>query len=252
MPGATVALEVCKVKLSRPTRVQIVALLCILWPVAAYGIWWRGVVPLCGEHGWDWELRSGAIILLGPYLLGAVSLFGYLVVARKRFLYAALALVLALLVSGAAARLWGFAWRNDAYCECLHNMCGFAGAIGMYTMETGRFPDAGKWRTQVSAYLRDMHHPPRPRCPANAAAGECTYAMNVNLSGLRVDKVKAPERTVLLYETGKGGPNPSGDGTDMARNLHRFPRPGATASSSFVITADGCWHEMDTIENPRW
>ena len=75
-------------------------------------------------------------------------------------------------------------------------------AMMMYCEDNdGRFPPADNWTTALAPYIGDVKILESPFAPHTG----CAYAMNKHLDGRKLNDIKQPARTVLIFEARIGG-----------------------------------------------
>lgn len=80
-------------------------------------------------------------------------------------------------------------------------------AMMMYCEENdGRFPPADNWPVALNEYIGDEKILESPFAPHTGRA----YAMNTQLSGLKLHEIRQPNRVVLLFEARPGSPPAGG------------------------------------------
>ena len=101
--------------------------------------------------------------------------------------------------------------------QCSGHLNQLAVAFKSYARDhDGKLPNAATWVDDLSRYTgSDSNKHGVFRCPSDRGAGRSSYAMNRNLSGMRVQDISDPAQTVLLYETNRSGVNPAGTGKDV-------------------------------------
>lgn len=113
--------------------------------------------------------------------------------------------------------------------DCISHLKRLSAATFMYVQDNeGNLPDASKWCTELSVYLRRADDV--LSCPAasNLVSG---YAMNRNLSGVTHEDIRQPECTVLFYDSDLGTINAHDTGESL-------PRPGRHRGGDVFVFAD--------------
>jgi len=80
---------------------------------------------------------------------------------------------------------------------CQSNLKQLALAAMMFETDEKRFPDANKWRDQLTPYVRNVA---LFSCPAQSES-QHGYAMNAALSGAHVSRLVDPSRTPLFFDS---------------------------------------------------
>ncbi|HTE20955.1 MAG TPA: DUF1559 domain-containing protein [Armatimonadota bacterium] len=82
--------------------------------------------------------------------------------------------------------------------RCLDNLTQLSVAVQMYTLDyDGRYPISATWEDGLMSYRND---PGLLTCPSEASATP-GYAFNAALDRLHQDRVKAPKRQPVLFES---------------------------------------------------
>ncbi len=193
-------------------------LICIV----AFVLWESFIFPLfisLPTYGHPWRNVLGRTL---PYFVFGIYL---LVSGLRRFRPKwgrLVGSVLILLYAGHVTyALWQKGIGDENGMRCISNMKQLGAALLQYADDhEGYLPDAAKW---VDAIDPDSKYPGLSHCPADRSRARSSYAMNANLSRKKVEEIKDPENTVLLYETSRPGDNPFGVGKDLLLNSrHRF------------------------------
>lgn len=85
-------------------------------------------------------------------------------------------------------------------------------ALMNYTKSNGRYPVANNWIAPLSLQNGDLKNP-----ADTDKTHVSSYAMNANLSGIKVSDIKNPHNVILLYETTSKDAVPSGLGDDIVK-----------------------------------
>ncbi len=170
-----------------------------------------------GQRSW------GMVVLLAllPVIFGGYLLASGIWNARARWGR----LLGGLLLLSFTAYLIGVIVQEDARFEasrkCRSNMTQLGLALLQYAGDhEDHMPEAAKWVDEIYPYIKnwDLFH-----CPADRSKSRSSYAMNANLSRKKLEEIRDPEHTVLLYETSRPSDNPFGVGKDLLLNSrHRF------------------------------
>jgi hypothetical protein len=84
---------------------------------------------------------------------------------------------------------------------CSAHVRGLASAVDRYrAANDDRFPDASRWSDELSPYVEEKWG---FICP-EARKVKCGYAYNAKLSGLKYDRVRAPDTVVVFFESDAG------------------------------------------------
>lgn len=113
--------------------------------------------------------------------------------------------------------------------SCLSNLKQLGLAAMMYAQDHDEtLPDADEWMDQIEPYHKNEE---LLKCPA-APDLEYGYAMNANLSGLKLAEVKSPADTVLLFDSTLGTRNAKCTGVSI-------PDPARHQGGNNFVFADG-------------
>ena len=128
--------------------------------------------------------------------------------------------------------------------NCMNNMKQLALGSMMYAnANKDKLPSAASWCDDIARYA------PNPRvfqCPSGDPRQRCHYAFNARLSGIDLNHIANPARTVLIFEA-DGGWNLSGGSELMVgRPRHRNAIGLAFADGHCEITT------ASRLQNIRW
>lgn len=127
---------------------------------------------------------------------------------------------------------------------CMGNVYALGSLLDMYCADNdGRYPPAERWVDSVRGDLRDAS---RLKCPEDRSPARCSYGMNAELGGKRLQELAYLTSPVLVYETRSPGDDPYGGVDDVVSpprhrggNVYytctsfgagQWARPGAPAS----------------------
>lgn len=162
----------------------------------------------------------------------------------KGYLFTVLSITLVALLVFFALMVFGQTRDRASRGICRANLEQLYSSILLYAAaHDGYLPNPDKWCELLMAYDKGLSNETF-RCPL-MKSGNCNYALNKNLSGLRLSDI--PENTVLLYES-NGDWNLTGT-SEILRLRHWWGTRG------FILLADGtvAVYNMHINEsNIRW
>jgi hypothetical protein len=121
--------------------------------------------------------------------------------------------------------------KVDTAPQCRTRMRELATAFQVYALNhDGTLPKADTWQTDLAPFVKDPTT--AFKCPGDAAAKSSTYAMNRDLSGMKLADIANGGDVVLLFESSKDGTNQSGAAADVAK-------PARHDSGNVYAFADG-------------
>jgi prepilin-type processing-associated H-X9-DG protein len=113
--------------------------------------------------------------------------------------------------------------------ECINHLKMLGVAAQSYAQETGSLPRADNWCDALKPYFRMPGHGEPANslfsCPARPAGNDGFYTFNGALSGVKIQEIREPSVTVLIFD-GPGGSNGSGGLADLPA---KGPHNGAVA-----------------------
>lgn len=111
---------------------------------------------------------------------------------------------------------------------CMIHLKTLGAAAHTYAQEKGSLPSADNWCDALKPYVISVDGDQANSlfaCPARPAGNEAFYTFNAALSGVKIQEIREPSITVLIFD-GPGGSNGSGGLADLPAN---GPHNGAVA-----------------------
>lgn len=114
--------------------------------------------------------------------------------------------------------------------ECQDNLKQLSLAMLVYVADSDdQFPPASNWSGSLVPYLKKSTEV--FRCPARSEL-PVGYAFNSSLGGQNIESFAQPGKTILFFESKKGGPSPAGGGQSWIEE-------GVHGNSSHMALLDG-------------
>jgi len=102
--------------------------------------------------------------------------------------------------------------------SCLSNEKQLALAMLMFAEDhNGQLPQADRWTDDILPYTKNINI---LRCPSDKSGEKSSYAMNIALSGKKLEEIANPFETVLIFDTSRPGLCPAG-GPEMVASPPR-------------------------------
>jgi prepilin-type processing-associated H-X9-DG protein len=131
----------------------------------------------------------------------------------------AVSLLVAIAVVAAIVAVWRAERRHDSEMRrqaCLWNTRQVDMAVLQYAQDWGgMLPSGATWCDDCQCY---MEYRRTFLCPETRSSAGSDYWLNENLAGARVDSIRAPEATVLVFEGANGWDQTGGPGDVVARH----------------------------------